>query len=132
MRPDLFLGSGHPDAREQLPPYLGLISSSDRARSWRPISLLGEADFHVLRARGTAVYGFDSGSQRLLASKDAGETWKKLPAPEALLDLAIDPSDPEHLLASGGAVLYRSQDGGRSWHALASGGGSPVDPMGYL
>ncbi len=121
LRPDLFLGSGHPDARAQLPPYLGLIRSSDRARSWRQVSLLGEADFHILRARGTAVYGFDSGNRRLLGSKDSGRTWKKLRAPEALLDLAIDPGDPEHLLASGGAVLYRSQDGGRTWHALASG-----------
>lgn len=45
--PNRFLGSGHPDAREQeLPPLLGLIESTDAGRTWQPISLLGEADFH--------------------------------------------------------------------------------------
>jgi hypothetical protein len=119
--PTLFLGSGHPDLREQLPPHLGLIKSRDRGRSWTPVSLLGKADFHVLRARRTTIYGFDSSNERLLASTNSGRTWTKRPAPEVLLDLAIDPSDPEHLLASGGAVLYRSKDGGRRWQAVASG-----------
>lgn len=121
VRPDLFLGSGHPDARRSLPPYLGLIKSTDRGRTWSPVSLLGEADFHVLRSSGKAVYGFDAGNERLLASSDGGLSWKRRPVPEALLDLAVDPAKPEHLLASGSAVLYESRDGGRSWHAIASG-----------
>lgn len=119
--PDLFLGSGHPDARDGLPPHLGLIKSTDRGRTWSPVSLLGEADFHVLRARGATIYGFDSSKERLLASTDSGRTWAARPSPEVLLDLAVDPSDPEHLLASGGTVLYRSQNGGRIWRAIASG-----------
>lgn len=121
VEPDLYLGSGHPDVREQLPPLLGLIRSSDRGRSWKPVSLLGEADFHVLRARGTTVYGFDSSNERLLASEDSGRTWTTLQAPEFLLDIAVDPTDPEQLVASGSAVLYRSRDGGRAWQAVASG-----------
>lgn len=121
VRPDLFLGSGHPDAREALPPHLGLIRSTDRGRSWTSVSLLGKADFHVLRARGKTVYGFDASNERLLVSRDGGRSWQDRLAPEALLDLAVDPSDPEHLLASGGAVLYRSQDGGSTWRAVASG-----------
>lgn len=121
VEPDLYLGSGHPDVREQLPPLLGLIRSSDRGRSWKPVSLLGEADFHVLRARGTTVYGFDSSNERLLASEDSGRTWTTLQAPEFLLDIAVDPTDPEQLVASGGAVLYRSRNGGRAWQAVASG-----------
>ena len=121
LRPDLFLGSGHPDARSELPPHLGLIRSTDRGRSWEPVSLLGEADFHVLRARGTTVYGFDSSNERLLASIDSGQTWATVPTPEALLDLAVDPSDPEHLIASGGAVLYQSGNGGRTWRSVAAG-----------
>ena len=119
--PDLFLGSGHPALRQELPPHLGLIKSTDRGRTWTPVSLLGEADFHVLRAQGRTVYGFDSGNERLLTSNDSGRSWEERPAPEALLDLAVDPSDPKHLLASGGAVLYRSKDGGRTWQANANG-----------
>lgn len=124
--PNLFFGSGHPDARDGLPPYLGLIKSTDRGRAWSPVSLLGEADFHVLRARGATIYGFDSGNGRLLASTDSGRTWTTRQAPDALLDLAIDPGDATQLLASGGAALYRSQDGGRTWDGVASGVGGLV------
>jgi photosystem II stability/assembly factor-like uncharacterized protein len=121
IKPNLFLGSGHPDARAELPPHLGLIRSTDRGRSWKPVSLLGEADFHVLRARGTTIYGFDSSNERLLASRDSGRTWTRLAVPEVLLDLAVDPTDAKHVVASGGAVLYRSNDGGETWRAIASG-----------
>ena len=119
--PDLILGSGHPDLRQELPSHLGLIKSTDRGRTWTPVSLLGEADFHVLRSQGKTVYGFDSSNERLLASNDSGRSWRKRSTPEALLDLAVDPSDPQHLLASGGAVLYRSRDAGLTWRAVASG-----------
>jgi len=121
VSPDFFLGSGHPDLREELPSHLGLIRSTDRGRNWDPVSLLGKADFHVLRAQGKTVYGFDSRSERLLVSTDAGRGWTTLVPPEALIDLAIDPKNPRHLLASGGAVLYESLDGGRTWNAIASG-----------
>lgn len=120
VEPDLFLGSGHPDLRAELPPRLGLIRSTDGGRRWTPVSLLGEADFHVLRAHGKTVYGLDSGSQRLLASRDAGATWTQLQPPGALLDLAVDPGDPTHVIASAGAALYESQDGGRTWKVAAS------------
>lgn len=121
LQPDLFLGSGHPDARAELPPHLGLIRSTDRARTWTSVSLPGEADFHILRARGKTIYGFDSSNARLLRSSDSGRSWKRLPVPEPLLDLAVDPTNPEHVLASGSAVLRRSTDGGRTWQPVASG-----------
>lgn len=119
VEPELFLGSGHPDARESLPPHLGLIRSTDRGRTWQPVSLLGEADFHVLRSRGRTVYGFDATGGRLLASTDGGETWAERPPPEPLVDLALDPGDARHLVASGSAVLYESKDGGGSWRVAA-------------
>lgn len=121
VSPDFFLGSGHPDLREELPSHLGLIKSTDRGRSWDPVSLLGKADFHVLRAQGKTVYGFDSRSERLMASTDGGRNWKKSVPPEALLDLVIDPGNPRHLLASGGSVIYESQDSGQTWKGVAIG-----------
>jgi hypothetical protein len=115
--PDHFLGSGHPDLREELPPLLGLIESRDAGRSWQPVSLLGEADFHVLEASDRRVYGFDSRGGRLMVSSNGGRHWTRRPAPEPLISLAIDPSDPERVVASGESELHYSADAGRRWRS---------------
>jgi photosystem II stability/assembly factor-like uncharacterized protein len=120
--PDRFLGSGHPDGRDDLPPFLGLIESRDAGASWKPVSLVGEMDFHVLEARGARVYGFgsdfDTREARFLASADAGKTWEERQVLEPLLSLDLHPDDPDHLVASGERHLYRSPNGGRSWRRL--------------
>jgi hypothetical protein len=116
--PEHFLGSGHPDLREDLPPLLGLIESRNGGETWRSISLLGEADFHVLESRGRRVYGFDSTSGQLMLSRDGGRAWTKRTPPEPLLSLAIHPDDPDRLIASGEQTLLASTDGGRRWRAL--------------
>ncbi len=117
--PNRFVGSGHPGAGEDLPSSLGLILSTDAGRTFRPVSLLGEADFHVLRASGSRVYGFDSSNGRFLASRDEGRTWAELPQPTGtLIDLAIHPRDPDRLVASTDSGLSASSDGGRSWRRL--------------
>jgi hypothetical protein len=121
--PNRFLGSGHPDPqamREQgLPPNLGLIESTDTGRTWKTISLLGEADFHVLRSRAGRVYGFDSTNGRLLVSGDKGRTWSQRPIPGGLIDLAVDPRRPSHVVAMTERGLFTSTDDARSWRTLA-------------
>jgi hypothetical protein len=123
--PDRFLGSGHPDGREGLPPFLGLIESRDAGRTWRPISLLGKRDFHVLESSGRRVYGFGSDFETkqagLLVSDDGGRSWAERTPPEALLSLAIDPEDPDRVVASGEQGLYMSSDAGRRWRPLEGG-----------
>lgn len=52
-----FLGSGHPDLREDLPSHLGLIESTDGGQTWQSLSLSGQADFHALRVTGDRIYG---------------------------------------------------------------------------
>jgi hypothetical protein len=120
--PDRFLGSGHPDFQQDLPPLLGLIESTDGGESWDPITLLGEADFHVLRSAGENVYGYDASNDRLLVSVDAGRTWEELQRPAPLVDLAVHPNDSRHLVAAGASDLfqglYESRDGGRSWNTI--------------
>lgn len=123
VRGDFFYGSGHPDAREGLPPHLGLIKSTDRGRSWQPVSLTGEADLHVLRTQGRFIYGVDAATNRFLASEDRGGTWRASTLQRPYVDVAIDPGAPRHLLATDGAALYESTDGGRRWRPIARGVG---------
>lgn len=120
--PGRFIGSGHPDLRDDLPPLLGLIESRDGGRTWKPVSLLGQTDFHVLRSVGARVYGFDSTSGKLYVSVDRGRTWETVSPPEPLLDLVAHPGRAARLLASG-STGYRSDDGGRTWSAV---GGEPA------
>lgn len=121
--PDRFLGSGHPDGRDRLPPFLGLIRTDDSGRSWKPVSLLGKQDFHVLEAAGRRIYGFGTNFETraagLLVSDDAGGNWQKRAAPERLLSLAIDPADPDRVLATGERGVYLSADAGRRWRSIS-------------
>jgi photosystem II stability/assembly factor-like uncharacterized protein len=120
--PDHFLGSGHPDGRDDLPPFLGLIESRDAGRTWSPVSLHGEVDFHVLEAAGERVYGYGSDfatrEPRFLASTNGGKRWERLDAPEPLISLALSPDDPATIVASGERGVHHSTDGGGSWEAV--------------
>jgi photosystem II stability/assembly factor-like uncharacterized protein len=112
---DRLLASGHPAEGQDLPGVVGLIESRDGGRTWQPVSLLGEADFHVLRAAGERVYGFDGVSGRFLASADGGRTWQERELPAPIFDLAIAPDDPQRLIAATEEGLFASSDAGRSW-----------------
>jgi hypothetical protein len=124
---DRFLGSGHPDPRDirdrRLPPLLGLIESTDAGKTWRPISLLGKADFHVLRNAGDRVYGFDATNQRLMVSRDKGRTWSEHRPPAPIIDLVTHPRRSEHVLAATERGLFASDDAGRSWRARSEAAG---------
>jgi hypothetical protein len=121
--PDHFLASGHPDLRDQrlnkpgAPPLLGLVESTDGGRTWDPVSLLGEADFHALVAAHDLVYGYDATGGRLMVSAD-GKEWdirSELP----MGDFAVDPADADHLVAMTQQGLAESTDGGRTWTRIA-------------
>ena len=110
--PDRFLASGHPDTREDKPTHLGLIESTDAARTWTPLSLEGEADFHVLDLVGDRLYGFNSLTGTLMTTEDMQRWDDLLRAP--VLDLAADPQAPEELVvADQRGVLMRLEAGGQ-------------------
>jgi hypothetical protein len=116
--PDRFLGSGHPDLRDDLPPLLGLIRSEDAGRSWESVSLLGQADFHVLRTVGTRIYGVNATDGKLMVSDDGGRRWATRAPPGALFDLAAAPGRPDVVVGSGEDGLFVSRDAGASWRPL--------------
>jgi hypothetical protein len=121
--PGTFLGSGHPDPQQAvelgLPPHLGLIESRDGGRTWRNVSLLGQADFHVLRVAAPRVYGYDASHDRLLVSRDRGRTWRESVRPAPLADLVVDPADGRRVVASGRGGVYASADEGATWRRVA-------------
>lgn len=113
--PGKFIGSGHPDFREDdvRPPLLGLIESDDRGETWDRISLHGKADFHALHAAHGNVYGYDSTSQTFMVSQNRKDWDRRSRLPMA--DFAVDPTDPDTILATTQDGVVRSSDGGRKW-----------------
>ena len=113
--PDRFLGSGHPDPRDDLPPLLGLIESSDAGRSWETVSLQGEAASPALRVVGSRVVGYDASRGRLMVSKDSGRTWAQSRPPAGVIDLAVNPGNPVRIVATTGQGLITTADEGATW-----------------
>lgn len=112
--PDQFLGSGHPDLREDLPQRLGLIRSDDAGQSWKSISLSKEADLHALAAVDDWLYAADATTKRLLRSNDGGRTWETL-AEVDLSAVAVSPDRRRLVGAAPDGTPFRSDDGGKSW-----------------
>lgn len=119
VRPGRFIGSGHPDAREDdvRPPLLGLIESDDAGVTWDRVSLHGEADFHALVAAHGQVYGYDSTSGTFMVSRDKEEWDRRSQLP--ILSFAVDPEDPDRVVAATPDGPVASADGGRTWSSLA-------------
>ena len=117
LGPGRFLGSGHPDFREDHPPLLGLIESKDAGQSWTSLSLRGEADFHAIEAAHDRIYAYDSTSETFMVSDD-GRDWDRR-SQLVVLDFAVSPDDPEVVVAATELGLRRSTDGGRTWPTVA-------------
>lgn len=111
--PGTFLGSGHPAPGGDAPSNRGLIESTDAGRTWNPVSLSGEADFHALAYNDGTVYGYDGTIGALRVSPD-GEKWDTR-AEIAALDIAVDPQNPDAVLATTQDGVARSSDGGTSF-----------------
>jgi len=111
--PKTFLASGHPAPGEQTANPLGLVESRDGGVSWTQLSRAGESDFHALDTAGLTVYGFDG---VLRASGDGGRNWETR-AQIAAADIAVNPRDPNMLVATTEKGVVTSMDGGRTFGA---------------
>ena len=118
------LGSGHPNGTARdLPPFLGVLESSDNGRNWTAIARVGFSDLNVLVVSGSTVYGFDTLLGGVVASYDSGRTYVERASPPGafVLDLAIDPHANHHLIASTESAIFSSPDGGSTWRRISSG-----------
>ena len=117
--PGRFIGSGHPDPLEDdvRPPLLGLIESDDAGLTWDRLSLHGEADFHALVAAHGQVYGYDSTSGTFMVTGDRKQ-WDRR-SRLRMLGFAVDPADPERVVAATPDGPAVSSDGGRTWTPIA-------------
>lgn len=117
------LGSGHPDdKRGKLPPFLGLMTSTDKGRTWKVRSRLGLADLHSIVPAHDHIYALDTVLDGLLVGDKTGKRWQERLTPGSrMVDLAVDPGDPAYLLASDKHGIYRSDDEGESWRQIAPG-----------
>jgi hypothetical protein len=115
---DHFLASGHPAPGDDGPSSLGLIESTDAGATWEPVSLQGQADFHVLRYAHGIAYGIDALTGQLLVSEDL-TSWETR-STEPLFDFAVNPMDPDSIFGTGPSGPLRSSDGGRTWEPVAA------------
>lgn len=113
-----FIGSGHPGPDQDLPPNLGLIESRDHGKTWRNVSLLGDADFHILQYSADRTYGVDGTQGRLMVSGNGGRSWQQRTPPAGVFGLAIDPTDSSRLVASTEKGVFVSPNEGRGWRPL--------------
>jgi hypothetical protein len=116
--PGRFIGSGHPDFREDdvRPPLLGLVESDDAGQTWERLSLHGEADFHALAAAHGQVYGYDSTSGTFMVTVDRKQWDRRSRLP--MRDFAVDPADSDRIVATTEEGPAISSDGGRTWAPL--------------
>jgi hypothetical protein len=116
------LGSGHPEGGDSgLPEDLGLVRSSDAGDSWEVVSAFGEADFHILQARGDRVVAVKVDEADIQISTDGGRAFEARTPPDLPLDVEFDPEDPARMAIATAKGTFTSADEGRSWR--------PRDPI---
>ena len=116
--PAELLGSGHPDGTgSALPENLGLMRSGDAGDTWESVSALGEADYHLLQARGDHVVAVRAEETDIGISTDGGRSFETVSPPELPVDVAFDPEEPARMLVATAGGTFSSGDGGRSWRS---------------
>jgi photosystem II stability/assembly factor-like uncharacterized protein len=148
----LYVGTGEADMRSDITYGDGVYKSTDGGKSWTHLGLddtrhIGRIvvdphnpDIVFVAALGHA---YDANAERgVFRSTDGGKTWKKVlykNASTGAVDLALDPSNPRTVYASlwqtrrppwnvyppaqgPGSGLYKSTDGGETWHEIVGHG----------
>jgi hypothetical protein len=120
------LASGHPAPGSFGQQDAGLERSDDGGRTFRPLSLQGEADLHLLRSAGRRLYGLNATTGTLMAGSHSGRRWEVRSTPPGLTDLAVDPAASSNLVGSSDSVLWRSSDGADTWERTTGPAGALI------
>ena len=129
----LALGSNGNRRRIHAATDLGFYTSDDDGESWEQRAIASSSRYVravVPRADRSGVVFLTNGDGppgswgRLLRSRDNGDHWEQVTLPgsvdSSMWSVAAHPADPRLLFASSClGQIYRSDDGGESWSALA-------------
>jgi photosystem II stability/assembly factor-like uncharacterized protein len=115
----------------------GIYKSTDGGDTWTELEgglptgsgdLFGKIDLAVSRSDPGTVYALIEAPEPndgLWRSDDAGATWTQVSSNDRLTARAfyytnvdVDPTDPETVWVNAHIPLFRSTDGGRSWHTV--------------
>lgn len=156
---DVWVGTGEAWPRNDVIAGNGIYHSLDGGHTWKHRGLDTTAHIariaidprnpaHLLVAALGSPFA-DSEERGVFRSDDGGETWRKtlfIGRDSGASDLAVDPANPDTVyagmwqfrrsawhLTSGGSAdgLYKSTDGGNTWHQLV-GNGLPEGQLGRI
>lgn len=148
--PDIiWVGTGECNSSRSSYAGMGVFASHDAGKTWKHLGLT--ATSHISRiichpsdpntvwvAAIGALYT-ENIERGVFKTTDGGKTWEKtlfINAQTGVIDLAIDPSNPEHLIAAtwersrkawdfdedgSGSGIYNSTDGGNTWQKSMTG-----------
>ncbi len=156
----IYAGTGEATIRIDVSHGDGLYKSADAGRSWRHIGLddtrhIGKIRIHPQDPDTVFVaalgHAFGRNQQRgVFKSTDGGENWRQVlfvSDKAGAVDLSIDVNNPRiiyaaiwearrnfHQIISGGAGsgIWRSTDGGESWHNISANQGLPSGTLGKV
>ncbi|MEM1110485.1 MAG: glycosyl hydrolase [Pseudomonadota bacterium] len=159
--PDIvYIGMGESQLRANVLQGDGVYRSADAGKTWQHAGLKESQTISALRIHPqdpdtvyAAVLGspfVPSAERGIFRTRDGGATWEKIlfrSDKAGGIDLAMDPSDPNRLIAtlwqvyrrpwqlsSGGpeSGIYESLDGGDSWTEITDRPGLPEGPLGKM
>lgn len=156
----VYVGTGEADMRSQISFGDGMYKSTDAGKTWTHIGLdntrqigrvlVDPKDPNIVFVAALG-HSYDANPDRgVYRSKDGGATWQKVLYKNenvGAIDLAFDPRDPGTIYASlwdtrrppwsiyppsygPGSGIYKSTDGGNTWHELTH--GLPTERVGRI
>jgi photosystem II stability/assembly factor-like uncharacterized protein len=126
--PNRFYRSGHPVTGGNL----GFQSSDDQGQTWQ-LTSMPNVDFHAIAiapSQPATFYGWaTSGALGLFVSTDNGQSWSqtRMAGLEDLpFEIAVHPTDPNHLFLPTRAGIYESRDGGNQLEVIPGTQDTPI------